>query len=430
MIVTSALHGVMKSVYCLLYFLCVASLSCKKSNQFTQSTTNPPLTVILPVQADLIGGLHQARHIRAIAKTSEVIVFAGGDSNLHISNIVDIYNKSSNSWSYRTSSLYPDYALSVQDKILIGGSDQNQFPASFMEIYNTQTGTWLSVSNNNPWAGTSGITSYGNRVYFAGGGPYDFSTNTYSPSQNVAVYDLTAGTWTSLQLSEARGVGASAAVNGKILFAGGMNAAQQPTRTVDIYNTATSTWSTHQLSAARWNIHAITAGTRAFFIGGNDDNVNYKVVDMYDALTNTWTVFNLSGDRYEMSLFPSNHTIYVAGGDVGFYESIDVNACTVSSRQLNGPRSSIGIGTTGNKIYFVGGSPYQTGQRHFSDIVEILDLATGELKKGSLRVPDGNGGYKSYKGIYATVNLGDDLLLAGGADSAGNPVRSVYKIKR
>lgn len=414
----------------ILCFLCIAFLSCKKGNDFTQTNTNPPPAAIVPVQAELIGGLHQARHIRAVAGTSNVIAFAGGDSNQFVSNIVDLFNKTSNSWTYRVASVFPEYALAVQDKILIGGSDQNQVPAAVMEIYHTQTETWVTVPLLNPWAGQAGITSFENKVYFAGGGPYNFSANTYSPSKDVAVYDLTTGTWTMLQLSEARGLGASAAVNGRIVFAGGMNAAMQPSRTVDIYNTANSSWSTHLLSAGRWNIHTVTAGNRVFFIGGNDDNINYRVVDMYDGLTNTWTAFSLLGDRYEMSLLPWNNVIYLAGGDVGYFESIDVNACTSFSRPLSGPRSAVGIGTAGNKIYFIGGSPYQTGARYFSDVVEILDLSNGEIKKGSLQVPNGAGGYKSYKGSYTTVNLGDDILLAGGADSSGNPVRTVYKVKR
>src|SRR5579871_4347678 len=78
--------------------------------------------------------------------------------------------------------------------------------------------------------------------------------------------------WTTSQLSVGRFNLAATSAGNKVLFAGGVASINNPEDTwysrVDIYNTTTNSWSTAELSAARGQLAAASTGTKAFFGGG------------------------------------------------------------------------------------------------------------------------------------------------------------------
>ncbi len=82
----------------------------------------------------------------------------------------------------------------------------------------------------------------------------------------------------------------------------------------------------------------------------------------------------------------------------------------------------------------MGGSPYQIGPRKPSGIVDILDLNTGTMSKGTLKISIGssgyvlgNSGYVDYAGYFTAETIGNDLFLVGGTRD-NNYVNTVLKV--
>ena len=155
--------------------------------------------------------------------------------------------------------------------------------------------TWstarLSVARTN-----IGATSVGNVALFAGGiltggaigieifgaallrywvGPaavfFLMCVNAGGVSDVVDVYRISAGTWSTAQLSVPRSSHAATSVGNVALFAGGYASGVtpiSPSKTVDLYNYSTSKWSTDVLSAPRFVFAATSVGNVALFAGG------------------------------------------------------------------------------------------------------------------------------------------------------------------
>ncbi|HET9825375.1 MAG TPA: PKD domain-containing protein [Chitinophagaceae bacterium] len=188
-------------------------------------------------------------------------------------------------------------------------------------------------------------------------------------------------------LSEPR-IPFAAAAGTKVVFAGGQKYGASccyscdewylGSSAVDIYDVASHAWSVAQLSRSRVDISVATAGSKIFFAGGHDWDlqpggldVSYDNVDIYDASSGTWELAHLSKARQNMAVAAIGNKVFFAGG--WFY--------------------------TGNP------PPYWQA----SKVVDIYDLATKSWSVSALSVSTGSG--------YVAV-LSDKVYFMGGPSSS------------
>jgi hypothetical protein len=212
------------------------------------------------------------------------------------------------------------------NKILFaGGWPANPLaPASAtVDIYDVMTSQW-STAQLSGGRINIGTAVMGNKIYLAGGGitqpnslgGYEYGNTTTSTSSKVDIYDASANTWSTAQLSSPH-VPTGASAGNKIVFAGGDG--MNPSAVADIYDAATNSWSTYMLSASRHVSQAATENNKIFFGGGSRDFIAwggpiYKSIDIYDASSNTWAVDTLSTNRGGEAAIGDNNKIYWGGG--------------------------------------------------------------------------------------------------------------------
>ncbi len=317
-----------------------------------------------------ISTLSQTRTYVAVASAGNKILFAGGyipGTPLSYSSRVDIFDITTNSWTTAELSQARGGVIPavLGNKIFFaGGYDQSGFGSSRMDIYDAIADTWttaeLSVargemagaaagnkalfaggfnwgnvtafpypgtvdiydaSNNSrsrsyltdrPEGATLGIaaTVIGNKIYFAGG--YDpFFVRATS---KINIYDASNNTWSTSDLSIARGYMASIAVGNKNYWAGGSNTTNETNEVVEIrdMNSGSSTFDC--LFQPNAFFSAVLKDNKIVFFTG--DGAEKNKFDIYDIATNTWSIGVLPQSITGAAIISVNNTIYVAGGDI------------------------------------------------------------------------------------------------------------------
>ncbi len=151
-------------------------------------------------------------------------------------------------------------ATSVDSKALFGGGHSGVGRSDVVDIFDAETQTWSTASLSSPRSSLA-ATTVGTKAIFAGGW---VSTGT-----DVDIYDARTDTWTTGNLSQNRMELAATSVGDKAFFAGGYaTGGILNSDVVDIYDAQTSLWSTAALSQARPNPRATSVGSKAIFAGG------------------------------------------------------------------------------------------------------------------------------------------------------------------
>ena len=119
-----------------------------------------------------------------------------------------------------------------------------------VDIYDETTNSW-SVDSLTITRGYFTSVTAGNRAYFAGG-IVSYSGNSAVVTNRVDIFDYDTGTWSIDLLSVARGGLASATVGTKIFFAGGHDPNYNALNVVDIFDYSANTWSTY-FSQLQWH---------------------------------------------------------------------------------------------------------------------------------------------------------------------------------
>jgi autotransporter-associated beta strand protein len=285
-------------------------------------------------------------------------------------------------------------------------------------------------------------TSAGNKAIFAGGGAAGGNSST------VDIYDASAGTWSTANLSQARNSLAGASLAGKAYFGGGALAVVgTPISVVDIYDATANTWSTANLSQGRWDPAASAAGDKVVFAGGL--TAHYYVsgaasnaVDIYSSSTGTWSTAVLSQPRASLAAGSVGTRIVFAGGWSGSpsnaVDIYDTSTNTWSTATFSQARSSLAAASVGNQVLFGGGASVTGGGP--SSVVDIYTLqnygtitsakaftlvdqttVTGRMQlsaPGSLDLAAFNLSVGSMSGD-APINLGSGTLTAGGDGTSG-----------
>lgn len=245
------------------------------------------------------------------------------------------------------------------------------------------------------------VASAGNKILFAGGTAAELGD---SNSSRVDIYDITANTWSTAELSRGRSYGIAAlSVGDKIFFAGGQASdGTVPTNVIDIYNTSSNTWTVDHLSLGGENIAATTVGDKVIFAGGmggfSGGIERSKRVDIYHLTTNTWTTAALSDYKIDgHNAVTVNNKVYISGGFTGDWSNhfvsnkIDIYdnvTNTWSTAAMGEGRSYHAAIVAGNNIYWAGGNINKTMTSYVPTCsVEIMNAGTGSSKTQYLHSP-------------------------------------------
>lgn len=303
----------------------------------------------------------------AVAMTVPDAIIVG--STYH--NKFEFFNLNTLTWSELTTSLHTmeNTIAAVNTKFMIaGGMISPDLPLEDrVNIYNTDGGKW-SLANLAVARRDAISTTVGDKILFAGG----LTTwDKYSATAIVDVYDDTSGQWSVESLSQARQVIAAASANGVALFAGGIipdpsdpsETTPAYVRTVDIYDSHSKSWSTSSLPSSRLEFSAIGAGTKIFFAGGLNDNIQRDAsrrVDIYDTETHSWSTANLSEARSRIASTTLGTKVFFAGGstDYNYSDVVDIYDLATnqwSTAKLSSARSSMTAAARGGYAIFAAG---------------------------------------------------------------------------
>ncbi len=284
------------------------------------------------------------------------IVFAGGYSSSGESAVVDIFDISTQSWSGsslskgRTSIA----AASSNSKIIFaGGGYYYSDYFSNIDIYDVVTNNWSRTQLSIPKTLVSAV-AMGDTVMVAGGSEISSDFFPGNITDMVEIFSLSANSWTSGILSEARTAICGLAINNKIYFAGGATE-YAPSSRIDIFDQASNSWSTSSLSFLKGGLSGIVDQHKIYWVAGEDCRVeirdintgisttaslsqkstyrpvivrkNGKLVfifpgsnrfDIYDPVLYQWSVGILPEViRPGATVIEYNNVVYIAGGQIG-----------------------------------------------------------------------------------------------------------------
>jgi predicted Ser/Thr protein kinase len=244
-------------------------------------------------------------------------------------------------------------------------------PYNQVDIYNVSNGSWSTATLSQARCFLA-ATSVGNVVLFGGGSNGNVFFNV------VDIYDVSSDMWTTATLSQAReGLAATSVANRYALFAGGYNGTG-PSNVVDLFDSLCGMWNSTTLSLARRSPEAASLGNLAF-LGGGDYNAyqTFNIVDIFNATTQTWSTATLSQNRTVLAAASIGDIVAFGGGTPdGFAVSAVVDMYNATSNiwftaNLSQSRCCLAATSSTNKIFFGGGVVSNNG---VSNVVDIFDI--------------------------------------------------------
>ena len=311
----------------------------------------------------------------------------GPYTNPVVTNRVDIYNNSTNSWTTTNLSLARRVgaAEAAGNKVIFAGGKTVLSYTSRVDIIDVFTGSKLQATLSQGRHNMASA-SIGSKVIFAGGECGNIGTP--STSNKVDIYDVNTKTWDTTLLSQKRQYISSAVVGSKVLFAGGFSttALTNPySDRVDIYDTITNTWTTASMSEGKYGMTVAVVGKKVYFVGGvtaSSGNLSSRV-EIYNAITNSWSFVTLSSPRMGMAVAKTTGRLMFAGGvttwgNVGTdrVEVLNLKTNQWSVEYLSQPRLGVAAAAKGTNAIFVGGAQVWSSYPIYSIISNRIDKWT------------------------------------------------------
>lgn len=267
-----------------------------------------------------IAKLSQARHSITVASSSNKIFFAGGiDWKVfpgegswyeHFTNI-DIYDAVNNTWTvaHLSKARINITAVTIGSKVIFAGGTHyigNQTPveSNVVDIFDLSTNSWTAATLSVPrWAMSSIVI--GDKAYFVGG------TSQSGPVSAVDIYNARTNTWTTSTLVEDIALSKSYQIGNFLIW----SELQQ----VRIKNIASGLIRSNCVSGAVSNYSGLKNDNLVFFTGSNP-NAELIRFDILNTATGDWNIGKLNRS-FEGTAFASVITVsdklYLAGGASG-----------------------------------------------------------------------------------------------------------------
>jgi WD40 repeat protein len=219
------------------------------------------------------GGLNTARrsHQATLLYTGKVLVAGGFDTSTTVTASAELYDPVANSFtatgSMITARTSPNLTRLPDGKILVsGGSDATGTPIQSVEIYDPATGVFTAAGNALVARDGNRVTRLDNgRIIFVGG---QTTVDATSVTSSADLYNHVTGTFAATgSLSTARqDFSQTSLPNGRILVAGGIDAAGNALTSAELYTPAIGepiVVSTSLLSAILPSSRSVQVGTPA-----------------------------------------------------------------------------------------------------------------------------------------------------------------------
>ncbi len=290
-------------------------------------------------------------HTATLLSNGNVVVVGGEDNNGVVAS-TEVYSPSTGSWTasgnLNTARSNASAMLLVNGSVLVaGGCVSNCLGATTAtaEIYNSTNGTW-STTGSMVKARTyfAMVLLSGGKVLVAGGCTKLNANGCGGVTAGVEIYNPSTGRWTSTgSMNAARGnLTATLLPNGRVLVAGGINAANNPLGSAELYNPATGKWTlTGKMITARDEHTAVLLATGKVLVAGGENAVGVTTAktELYNPSTGKWSATgNLNTSRLEHTAsMLMNGKVLIAGGN-----NVTANNTTVlSSAELYNPSTGV-----------------------------------------------------------------------------------------
>ena len=263
---------------------------------------------------------------------SKIFFAGGNNDWVDVTSRIDIYDAATDTWSIAELSQARNYlaAATLGNKVFFagggiwgpisGGSPNPNWPpdanyhigSNVVDIYDNSTNTWTTATLSEGRFELS-ATVAGNKIYFAGG-----YHSIFSGSTKIDIYDATANSWSTSQLNEVKASHGVVAIDDKIYWAAGSNTpyweGHHLSDLVEIKNITTGV-SSFDCITPKAMFSVIAKNDNIVFFTGYNNGTGNKF-DIYNTTTKTWSIGELPVDIHGSAIISVNNTIYIAGGNV------------------------------------------------------------------------------------------------------------------
>ncbi len=338
---------------------------------------------------------------------------------------VESYNPATNTWTVLTQTplnLNAATGAVINGQLyLVGGcvnSDCNAGVTNQLEIYNPTTNSWSSGASMPASVAFASSAVMNGLLYVAGGMSYGYYT-----SSAFQVYNPTTNTWTSLPAMPTPVFGGGgAALNGNFYVLGGgtgsgLGLTPSPVLQVSIYNPTTNAWTqgVSSIPAPTMGSPAVvTMNGLAYVIGGGNISGSITAVQAYNPATDTWTTLSsLDVARNQPAAANVGGVIYIAGGGVGGSASATAESFYQYPAGPAGPAGAVGaVGPQGPMGL--------TGATGATGAAGPIGPQGAQGLQGPQGVPGANGTGFNFRGVFnanTTYAVNDVVSFAPGANN-------------
>mgnify|MGYP003729839947 CR=1 FL=1 len=254
--------------------------------------------------------------------------------------------------------LNPRYCSHLQNRVyLLGGFASNAVHESIdtVDMFDPQAKAWKQMPQMRRCRGRLGVAVLNGKLYALGG--FDCAVRLKS----AEVFDPETNKWSEIaDMIYSRSAPACAAMNGRLYVCGGYNG-ESCLASCESYDPVRNVWEPlPNMQRARSAAAAICFAGKMFITGGCDVVQFFNTVEVYDG--KTWGEMNhMISNRCRHGSIVFQGQLWVVGGYNGrFLQSVEQYSfatCqwTPMVTVMNVRRGRVGVVTSGNKVYAIGG---------------------------------------------------------------------------
>jgi N-acetylneuraminic acid mutarotase len=239
------------------------------------------------------------------------------------------------------------------------------------QLYDPLADKWTVKAKDPVLRSESSAGVINNKIYVAEGWGGQFGSDSNSPTSALEIYDPVTDSWTAGASSLiARGLSATAVIDGKLYIAGGTAAQYVNFDNLEIYDSVTNTWSLGASLPAQLTSAAGVALNGKFYVLGGYvgpsafNNTITAAVQIYDPVLNTWSMGTpLPAPRANMVVGVIKGKLCVASGttaesigdpSVQIYNPITDKWNAAADEPT--PRAKPAAAVVGNMLFVAGGN--------------------------------------------------------------------------